>query len=276
MRPLLLLAALFTLPLASTGCTFVPGTGFATVTGASLAASFQPGARGSASEGVLTDLGYAVTINSFSLELGDADLLELQGGAGGAFDPADPPAGYGLCHNGHCHAEDGRLVSYAEIEAELAGDSAEFVPIVSLLGDQAFDLLVGTTIESAVSPSSELPLADMSQLELGTTRLLLEGTVTGGPEGGELAAPISLLVDLELDTPFAAGIDLVVDRDSEPEIVLTVQLTVDGTLFDELDFATVSGGADLGLTDPTDPASISLVESLLANLPALLVAADPS
>jgi hypothetical protein len=113
-------------------------------------------------------------------------------------------------------------------------------------------------------------------LELGTTRLLLEGTVTGGPEGGELAAPISLLVDLELDTPFAAGIDLVVDRDSEPEIVLTVQLTVDGTLFDELDFATVSGGADLGLTDPTDPASISLVESLLANLPALLVAADPS
>jgi hypothetical protein len=38
-----------------------------------------------------------------------------------SFDPANPPPGYTLCHNGHCHAADGRLVDYADIAAELAG-----------------------------------------------------------------------------------------------------------------------------------------------------------
>lgn len=276
MRPLLLLAALLALPATLTGCTFTPGTGFATVSGASLGASFAPGARGSAEDGVLTDLGYAVTIDILSLELGDADLMELQGDGDVTFDPADPPPGYALCHNGHCHADDGRLVSYAEIEAELAGDSAEFVPIVSLLGGQEFDLLAPTAIEATVSPSTELPMADMSQLEFGATRLLLEGTVTGGPEGAELDPPIDLVVDLELTAPFAGGIDFVVDRESEPSIELAIQLTIDGTLFDDIDFTTVSGGDDLTLTETTDAASVALIENLLANLPALLVTANDS
>ena len=276
MRPLLLSALLLALPLLQAGCTFTPGAGFATVTGASLEARFEPGARGSASEGVLTDLGYAVVLDSVVLELGDADLLELQGGAGGAFDPAAPPPGYSLCHNGHCHADDGRLVSYAEIEAELAGDSAEFVPIVSLLGSGEYDLLAGASIEPSISPSAELPQCELSQLELGASRLWLEGTVAGGADGGELAAPIALLVDLELSAPFAAGVDLTIDRDSEPEIELHIQLLVDGTLFDGLDFTALGAGGDLALTDPTDPASAALAERLLANLPALVVTADAS
>ena len=72
------------------------------------------------------------------------------------------------------------------------------------------------------------------------------------------------------DDEVAAGIDFVVDRDTEPSIELAVQLTVDGTLFDGIDFASVSGGDDLTLTEQTETASAVLVENLLRNLPYLL------
>ena len=252
-------------------CTFTPGAGFTTLSGASVGADFRPGARGDADDGVFTDLGYTVTIDVFELALGDAELLELQGGAGGLFDPADPPEGYGLCHNGHCHADDGRLVSYAEIEAELAGGSASFAPIVTLVSSQDYELLSGTAIATEVLPSVELPLAHMSQLEVDVSRVLLEGTVSGGPEDGGLDQPIELVVDLDPMAPFAAGIEFVVDRDTEPSLELAVQLSIDGTLFDGIDFATVSTGDDLTLTEQTEAASAALVENLLSNLPELLL-----
>ena len=259
--PLLLLA----------GCTFTPGSGFTTLSGASVGADFRPGARGDAETGFFTDLGYTVTVDAFELELGDVELLELQGGSDGLFDPANPPPGYGLCHNGHCHHDDGRLVSYAEIEAELAGDSAEFVPIVTLVSSGDYELLSGTAIATEVLPSMELPMADMGQLELDVPWIALEGTVSGGPDGAGLDEPIDLVVDLDPVAPLSSGIDFVVSRDSEPSIELAVQLTVDGTLFDGIDFATVSGGDDLTLTQQTEIASAVLVENLLSNLPTLLL-----
>lgn len=49
------------------------------------------------------------------------DRLELRAppdAAGGVedFDPADPPAGFTLCHQDHCHHEDGSIYTYEEIE----------------------------------------------------------------------------------------------------------------------------------------------------------------
>jgi len=265
---------LFLPSLLLAGCTFTPGSGFTTLSGASLGADFRPAARGDAESGVFTDLGYTVTIDAFELELGDAELLELQGGAGGLFDPADPPAGYSLCHNGHCHHDDGRLVSYAEIEAELAGGSAAFVPIVTLLSSGDYELLSGTAVATEVLPSVELPMADMSQLQLDVPWIALEGTVSGGPEVAGLDAPIDLVVDLDPVAPFTAGVDFVVGRDTEPSIELAVQLSIDGTLFDGIDFATASGGDDLVLTQQTELAAADLVENLLSNLPDLLLTSN--
>ena len=44
--------------------------------------------------------------------------------------PGKPPPGYTLCHNGHCHHPSGRLVPYAEIEAELAGGGVGTAAVV--------------------------------------------------------------------------------------------------------------------------------------------------
>ena len=35
------------------------------------------------------------------------------------FDPANPPEGYNLCHNGHCHNENNELIDYEDIQEEL-------------------------------------------------------------------------------------------------------------------------------------------------------------
>lgn len=80
----------------------------------------------------LDEAGRLKTANDFRVELerveveaGPVELVAEMEGAG--FDPSAPPPGYSLCHNGHCHADDGRLVSYEEIAAELAGGGSEVV-----------------------------------------------------------------------------------------------------------------------------------------------------
>jgi hypothetical protein len=268
-RLLPLLACVVALPMALASCTFVPGSGFATVSHAEVVAAFHPGDRGTAADGVLTDLGYLVQVDLFELELEQAVLLELTGGAHGAFDPADPPPGYSSCHGGHCHAADGSLVSYAEIEVELAGDAAALTPVVTLGVEAIADLLTGEPLHAEVGPSVELPMVELRQLEVEAHRLVLEATVSGGPEGGELAAPVALRVDLEGHLRFGGGVDLDVDRDSAPELDLIVELPIDGALFDHLDWSALATDGAIELTDPEDEAATELIEHLLANLPAL-------
>ena len=88
-----------------------------------LAVAFEPPAAR------LDEAGRLKTANDFRIELeglgavvGQTELL-AQAGAAASFDPANPPPGYSLCHNGHCHADDGRLVPYEDIAIELAGGS---------------------------------------------------------------------------------------------------------------------------------------------------------
>ena len=43
--------------------------------------------------------------------------------AGGVFDPNNPPPGWKLCHRNHCHHEDGRVASYAQVMQEVGATS---------------------------------------------------------------------------------------------------------------------------------------------------------
>jgi hypothetical protein len=81
----------------------------------------------------IDDDGLFKTADSWLVELDDvsvtfAELSVKQASTAGAalsFDPADPPEGYTVCHNGHCDAVDGRQVPYAVVEAELQGGGAD-------------------------------------------------------------------------------------------------------------------------------------------------------
>lgn len=219
-------------------CTFGPGHGFGELEPVIFSAALEPGpARDLGNGEILTHQGYAVKLDSFVVGLDRLELLELQGGSGGAtFDPADPPPGYGLCHGGHCHADDGSLVSYADIQAELAGGNAAFVPLVSLETPSTVDLVAGSS--ATLSPEDPvLPAASLSLLKLTSSSLSLSGQVRREPADDFSS---NFQVDLPLTDGFSAGMELELGRGEDPVLTLSVALTPDGTLFDDLDFAALS------------------------------------
>jgi hypothetical protein len=254
--------------LGLTGCTFEDGQGFATLETASLSARLRPGAaRDPGDHTVLTSQGYRVALTRASLGIESLALNELAGGtgSGGTFDPANPPPGYSLCHGGHCHADDGRLVDYADIEAELAGGGARFEPVVTLPIARAFDLLQGqSAVLEGVTPSRELPQARITQLALRVDRLELEGSVSGGPAGGALEqSSATLLVTLPITSSIDGAMSLTIDRDEPGAFSLSAALEVDGTLFDELDFAALQNASRIEIVDLESAAGVALATSLL-------------
>ncbi len=69
---------------------------------------------------VLEELSF--DIDTITYRLASESLLS-------AFDPQNPPPQYSLCHNGHCHHDDGHLVDYEDIVLEQA-ESATVQSIV--------------------------------------------------------------------------------------------------------------------------------------------------
>ena len=251
-------------PLAlALGCAFGPGEGFSEVAGATLRVALEPGAARDLGDGaVLTDQAYAVELDAMTLAVDALALQELQGGGSAEFDPSDPPAGYSNCHGGHCHADDGGLVDYADIEAELAGGVASFADIVSLSAGVDADLLAGRTVDlAAAEPSPHLPLADISRASLGVGALALSASVTGGELGDE-ALPLSL--SLDYGGSITAGFELPVDRDLDPSITIAASLVIDGTLFDEIAFADRADEGALVIDDPDDPIAVAVLSALSA------------
>ncbi len=263
MRPTAITA---TLALSLGACTFNPGLGWATLESATFEATLRPGeARDLGGGAFLVLPGYTFTVDEAVATFGPLELLELQGGGGGggAFDPADPPEGYGLCHGGHCHADDGGLVSYAEIEAELAGGGASFVPVVRLPIEGDFDLAAAApTALDAAEPAAELDAADISLARVSIERLQIRGAFSGGPTDAELSAPIAVTIDLEAPGDLSAGVELPIGRGEDPRISLAASLEIDGTLLDGIEPVALSVDDTLVIDGVDSPGADTLLENL--------------
>jgi hypothetical protein len=246
------------------GCTLDAGHGFATMEAGELSAELRAGpARDLGDHTLLTDLGYHVQLARARLHVASVELLELQGStsAGGAFDPAHPPEGYTLCHGGHCHADDGSLVSYEEIQAMLAGGSVRFEPVVAMPVDRALDLLEGASVAlTRFEPSPELPQATLARAQVQIERFELEATVSDG----ELADPVVLSADLALAEPLSQVLNEQIDREGPERLHPAVEVTVDGTLFDGLDFAALVQGGTVAIEEGS-PAAALLTEALVTS-----------
>ncbi len=229
--------------LAMLGCTFTPGGGFARMEEVRLDVAFEAGEARDLGDGAfLTDLAWTVEVDSFDVDLGDLVLEEFTGGSGATFDPADPPAGYGNCHDGHCHHESGALVDFADIQLELSGGGA-FQTAIDLPVGATADLLAGATY--TLQPDQpELPAMDLRRIGLETSSLRLTGTASHDDHG-----EVPLVIDLELPARFASGVALPIDRDTEPVFALDLSITVDGTLLDGLDLSAFDDQAALVVHD---------------------------
>lgn len=109
---------------------------------------------------------YRIALDHFAGEVSGIVVRMRSSGDTLSFDPANPPPGYGLCHAGHCHADDGALVPYEEIEAELSGDTSGGSTI-AISYSAPFELTTGdeVSLPSACPQSNDVPC----DLERGST-----------------------------------------------------------------------------------------------------------
>jgi hypothetical protein len=232
----------FVVCLATAGCTFDGGAWFAELQ-PQLAASYQPAADRNV-DGRFQRLasGYEVALDRAELVVGALDLIAAASAGAGAFDPAHPPPGYSLCHNGHCHADDGRLVPYAAIEAELAGggDAGGAAPVLSLAGG-GFNLLAPQAIALTCPEGCRLGRTHIVRVEANVTSVHLEGAVRSGPGAPQMLGERRFTVDLPAaGAPIgrlAGPLDLPADNRHPPQVDLQVAIALGPQLLDRLDWA---------------------------------------
>lgn len=227
------------------GCAWGEGEPFATLDAHLQARLYEPDDRDLGGGWQRLASSYELHIEQLDIEAGEIELLDAGFGPGaGSFDPANPPPGYGLCHNGHCHADDGRLVNYDQIAAELSqGGSAT---IVTALPVGELDLVGGESRALACLPDCDLPLANITLLRTTVTRIRIAGLVRDGRSpariDGEL--PWQLELSFPTDTPliWTGLVDLPADRSHEPAVSLWVELAAGSTLFDGVAWSALDTG----------------------------------
>lgn len=187
---------------------------------------------------------YEIVIDRLEVETGELALIDSGGGALG-FDPANPPPGYSLCHNGHCHADNGSLVSYEDIAAALGQGTGATTVMLLPVGD--LDLTAGVARDLACVPDCDLPLADIGLATLRVHRIHAEGLVRDGRVPARIGAEVHWRLDLPLaeDEPlvWSSPIALPADRIHAPDVTLLAELALGSPLFDDIAWADLDTGA---------------------------------
>jgi hypothetical protein len=255
------------------GCTFTPGSAFSSLSSATLQVNFLPGEGRLDTEGRLkTDLGYRVTLTDLSLTTEDlvvqsrsATAPTSSQTAAVAFDPAKPPAGYTLCHGGHCHRQDGALVDYADVQAEMAGGTtASLTDVLRLSFNAILNLqaIPQRTITSSQPTASPLGQATWNRAELRCHRLVASGTVVDGTPDQRLGNGGPMPWQLSWSPPtLGKNIDLTISRKSPPTMQVIAKLQVSDQLFDRIDWATLPTGATPLILDDQPAVTRQLTEN---------------
>lgn len=245
--------------LAAQGCAAGDGGGFARLEPGTLRVGLDVSpARTLSASGLLTDLGYRVELEACTVGVERLELQELMGStrSPARFDPANPPAGYSLCHGGHCHAEGGELVSYEEVQAGLAGGTASWEPVATAPLDRTFDLLEPQQQSLRdYAPMAELPRAVIGRAALSWNDFHCSGTV--GDEASD--SPSDLEIDLSLASePITAALDVAITRDGPETFMPRVRLALDGTLFDGLDFRSLAEAGQIRIDTSAAVAAVAV------------------
>ena len=261
------------LVVASTGCTLFAGEPWGE---AELKADvrFSPEASRLTDDGALkTAKDYALVLETLTLGVREIDLVMSEGGtAAAAFDPANPPPGYSLCHGGHCHADDGRLVDYDDIAIEVAGagGTGEFTALRPAR-EGGIDLLAGTPVEPSLDDCLDdclLPRGSFVSSGMTLASLVVEATVfdlrpAGNRRLPEAGVPISVRVPL--DARVDVRVDGAIDDMSSPRVEILLHLAVTESLFDGVDFAAVLG-SDAPDTRVALDGFLSVTEAVAAHM----------
>lgn len=249
-----------------TGCALGPGSPFAVLEPWLAAEYLVPSGRDAGDGWQRLDNDFQVRLSQLEVELAPVALQESSSAAPLTFDPANPPPGYTLCHNGHCDREDGALVPYEEVQAELDGGARGPRTIVSLTGTGALDALAPALRALACEPGCDLPYTELTRVGTGVTRLTMAGQVRDGRASPRLTGevPWRLEVTLAAPVPLRGDLSLRADNDAPLHARLEVRLRFSGRQLDGL--AWDEGVQASGLVDLSTEANAALRARLLENL----------
>jgi hypothetical protein len=258
------------------GCAWDAGEGFAVIQ-PTVRVSYEPEEDREGFNGYQRlASSYQVRVSAATMRLESIELIPRRVGSGtGRFDPSNPPPGYSLCHGGHCHRDDGALIAYEDIEAELGGGGAPVLPLITLPVGEV-NLLNRETRTVECAPGCELPRTELATGRWAITALTLEGTVRDGLTTPRIMGERTFRLEL---APTGTGSPVAVlegelevpsDREHEPRVLLGLQLNVPSRIFDGVDWAATQpsdeGTIDLGASDNTT-ARAAILEALEAVSP---------
>lgn len=228
------------------GCAWGPGRGVATLEGAELVLDLRlPAGRLDTAGAWKTNNGFSLQLEDNTLTLQGARLTLLKteastgGGTGGTFDPANPPPRYSLCHGGHCHRDDGALIDYADIQAEMDQNpgAPQDTPVLSLaatIPDPAVGINTPLTLAfPRCEPHCYLAAGALSAVRLEIDSLRVRGTLRASSDAPARAFEIQLPVNtqrwqLRLNPATA------ISREGAARYRLQAQLQLADTLLDDL------------------------------------------
>lgn len=218
--------------LVISGCAFDAGQPWG-VLEARVEARFAPPAdRLLPGGGFRTAADYGVELETLAVEMVDL-RVQYAAATGLSFDPAKPPPGYTLCHGGHCHSVDGRLVDYADVAAEQSGGGALSV-----------DLPVDRTVTLAAQPVRVTPAGcpndcalergEQAFLRLRLQALTLTGRVKDLLPGSPRLPPEGVTIQgrIPLDLALTRELQATVGRGESLGVRLTGELNLAATLLD--------------------------------------------
>ncbi|MBO9538994.1 hypothetical protein J7643_00195 [bacterium] len=251
--------------LGAAGCAWQDGAGFGTLHPVALSAAFSPSAGRLDAQGWLkTDNNMRVKLEALTLQvraLSFSTTTAASAGTGGTFDPANPPSGYSLCHNGHCHRSDGALVDYAEIQAEMNGGKAGETTVLSLPGAGATGLLAGTVALplGAATPSAMLAKGTWTKAILDIAQLEATGSVQDPTPEARLGGQPRTFAFKLVPSPLSKRLTVEIDRSQPDAVKIQGALALSEKLLDQLDWkrlAALPGSIDLS-ADATASAQLA-------------------
>ncbi len=257
--------ALFALVSALTGCTLSPGQPWGEITEAGATASFAPpDDRVDENGRLLTSKSYAVALDVVVATFATLALQQQESGSDVAFDPANPPPGITLCHNNDCHTEDGRILTFEEVEASLGGDAASAAVTLDI-GAEVGLRDTPTALPLACGSPCVLERGDIIAARLAMTSVHVRGIafdVLG--EGGRLP-PGGLSFDIVLEPPA----DVVATTSASIERFQPVQWTLDARFdlapgfLDAIDFVDTNSDDTFEEAQLDDAATAAAADSVL-------------
>lgn len=198
----------------------------------SLTAGFDSSSR-MQDDGFRTAKDYLIDFEEIAVEFAAVELEVSTSGEVAAFDPANPPPGYSLCHNGHCHAADGALVDYEDIAVEQAGgDSLIAQPI------DEFVRLDADTVSLDLSDCGDACLLERGELGLVRLRvsgLRINGTVTDIRD--RLTEPVDLDEEFSVDVAIATPVRGTIAADEPGLAAVQLDFRLPPDFLDDVDFA---------------------------------------